>query len=489
MQPSVSVRRAQAGDHDDIAALLQRCADRCPPLARLPESCRPGEQFALARLIGAQDATKNAVLVAERCGGDGSGGGSGGGGCAPAICGLLAVTAGDADVPLLLRSCDLDPFDGFLDPDVFERLEAQAQAQVQVARGKAGGGTVEEKEQLAGGSGDLDGGGEAVRARLADLAQAALAGCGGSSGGMRRPPSASAAAAARHRLLAVTMLCVDGADGVAEDAAVRALLAAAFAAIPGADYAAIALPHAAAAPAALLRRAVTHLSPAGGPASAAAAALPDVVLIAHRATEALGAFEARLATPEDAAGLSALVSGLPDGPGLFERIVLAQARGGAVVAEAQGQLVAVAVVGEPAVAAAVSSGYGGDEKVPVRYARLKAAIMNPLFEPHAAAFLNAALGLAGGKGAAGLLYASPAGAPLPPAVARCMRQLAPLPEPGGRGGKVSPAPAAEAEQEEKIEEAQDQADDGPLFAFTAGQGPKQMVHTRVSVCAVLRCAA
>lgn len=54
------------------------------------------------------------------------------------------------------------------------------------------------------------------------------------------------------------------------------------------DYAALTLPHAAPEPP--LARLFTHLAPAGGPASEAAAAFPDAILIAHRAA-ALADFE------------------------------------------------------------------------------------------------------------------------------------------------------------------------------------------------------
>lgn len=122
--------------------------------------------------------------------------------------GFLVATA-DVDVPLLLESFDLGPYDGFLDPDTYERLEESAQSQAAAAAAAAGG---EEEGEVA----------TAARARaaLAAGAQAALA--GGGPAGARRP-------AERHRLLAVTMLCVEE----AWEAAAADLLWAAFEALPG----------------------------------------------------------------------------------------------------------------------------------------------------------------------------------------------------------------------------------------------------------------
>lgn len=65
--PALSVRRARVQDHDELLPLLQRAAARHPSLARLPDSCAPGEPFALTRLIGSQD-QGNALVVAHQRG-------------------------------------------------------------------------------------------------------------------------------------------------------------------------------------------------------------------------------------------------------------------------------------------------------------------------------------------------------------------------------------------------------------------------------------
>jgi hypothetical protein len=64
------VRHARIEDHDDLLPIVgfsASAAGPCPSLAALPESCQPGEPYALTRLIGSQD-SQNLVLVAEDAG-------------------------------------------------------------------------------------------------------------------------------------------------------------------------------------------------------------------------------------------------------------------------------------------------------------------------------------------------------------------------------------------------------------------------------------
>jgi hypothetical protein len=230
--PPLVVRRARVQDHDELLPLLARAqaaggAPAC--LARLPDGCRPGEPFALARLIASQDAG-NAVLAAQPWGGG-------------PLVGFLVATA-DVDVPLLVEAFDLGPFDGFVDPALWQRLEAQACAQAATeaaAAGEAGGAAGRASDgdgAAAAGAGDGAGDAQAdqqhkqaapasgqppaagvdmgrSRQLLAGLVQDALA-----SGDAARPP---------HALLAVTMLVLNAAWEVHQPD----LLAAAFEEFPG----------------------------------------------------------------------------------------------------------------------------------------------------------------------------------------------------------------------------------------------------------------
>jgi hypothetical protein len=264
------VRRARVQDHDEIAPLLQRAAARHPSLARLPDSCRPDEPFALTRLIGSQDAG-NAVLVAQRKGGGQLVGGCGddklmcarcqppyyvhlmhalylftprqaavlrgwGGGMqlphpravgfasmhppnAPRAQVGFAVATCDVDVPLLHEAFDLGPFDGFLAPELYERLEdaaaAQAAADADACARGADGGADRGAETAAG-----------ARRRLAGLVRGALAAAGG--GGGAAGGGGGGDGGGGHRLLALTMLCMEpGWEASAGD-----LLGAAFEAFP-----------------------------------------------------------------------------------------------------------------------------------------------------------------------------------------------------------------------------------------------------------------
>jgi hypothetical protein len=138
--------------------------------------------------------------------------------------GMLAATC-DVDLPLLQSSFDLGPFDAFLDPSDYERLEERART---LALSKAADALAAEAALCGGGQegegaapaahqgADLE---ERVRQILAGLLQEALDSSGGNSGataGVDRQPG--------HRLFAVTMLCLqEGWEVQAPD-----LLAAAF---------------------------------------------------------------------------------------------------------------------------------------------------------------------------------------------------------------------------------------------------------------------
>eukprot|EP00240_Pyramimonas_obovata_P015320 CAMPEP_0118930558 /NCGR_PEP_ID=MMETSP1169-20130426/7197_1 /TAXON_ID=36882 /ORGANISM="Pyramimonas obovata, Strain CCMP722" /LENGTH=296 /DNA_ID=CAMNT_0006872927 /DNA_START=256 /DNA_END=1143 /DNA_ORIENTATION=- len=123
--PTLRVRRAAVEDHDDLVPVLKRAQARKAALSSLPESSDPDEQFALARLIRAQDTT-NVVLVAENEEGR--------------LVGLMALTSA-INVRALQRSFELEVYDNLQDPpeeeeavpenfeedDLPEEVEAEAE--------------------------------------------------------------------------------------------------------------------------------------------------------------------------------------------------------------------------------------------------------------------------------------------------------------------------------------------------------------------------
>jgi hypothetical protein len=94
---------------------------------------------------------------------------------------------------------------------------------------------------------------------------------------------------------------------------------------------------------------------------------------------------------------------------------------------------------------------------------LSLCVLNPIFEPHAPAFLAAVLRLATAGASGRLLYRAVPGSPPPPCVAAAMEQAAPRQRPG----------AAAVEHD---------APAGPLHVFAKGLAPRRRVHTRVSCC-------
>jgi hypothetical protein len=155
------------------------------------------------------------------------------------------VVTTDVDVPLLVESFDLGPFDGFLDSDLWEHIEVQARCQAASQRGAAapadeaaaashptagGDGLLGEDQQqgVAAARCQPEAAAEVgavpesrVRSILARLVEEALTAPAATGAGARRQE-------AQHRLFAVTMLCLDAAWEAHEGD----LLAAAFEQFP-----------------------------------------------------------------------------------------------------------------------------------------------------------------------------------------------------------------------------------------------------------------
>ena len=62
--PPLAIRPARVEDHDDLLPVLELAGRKFPALAKLPETSRPDEPFALTRVVSGQD-SRNQVLVAE----------------------------------------------------------------------------------------------------------------------------------------------------------------------------------------------------------------------------------------------------------------------------------------------------------------------------------------------------------------------------------------------------------------------------------------
>lgn len=92
-----------------------------PALAKLPESSRPEEAFALTRVVSGQN-TENCVLVAH----DESGAGK-------RLVGFMVLTS-EVDPGVLLEAFDLHPYDNFLPEEEYERQSAEARESVRVKK-------------------------------------------------------------------------------------------------------------------------------------------------------------------------------------------------------------------------------------------------------------------------------------------------------------------------------------------------------------------
>ena len=172
------------------------------------------------------------------------------------------------------------------------------------------------------------------------------------------------------------------------------------------------------------------------------------------------------------AAIQALAGTLPEAPAVTEAFALSLGGTGTVLGHVQGELVAVAALGapSPAVWAALRGGFDlggalpGGEAGPEHEgaALLQSLVVDPVFEPHTAAFLTAALGLARRRA---LLLAAPAAAPPPPAAAACMLRVAPrrrLPRDAAACGDPC-------------------GSGGALLAFTTWLALKEPVHARVVI--------
>ncbi|WIA39160.1 hypothetical protein OEZ86_005287 [Tetradesmus obliquus] len=345
--PPLQVRHAKVEDHDDLLPMVAAAAaGACPSLAALPESCKPYQPFALTRLIGSQD-EENVVLVAEDQG---------------------------------KLSFDLGPFDGFLPAEVYEACEAAAQ---QAAAVKAEQRLQEQQQQgeEAAAAMPIMPTEEDVREELLPLLLQAASKQqhGGSSG-------------AQHSLLAVTMLCMlPGYEARAVD-----FMLPAFREFAGKDYYVLSLPHSEREPplASLMSR--LPLLP-GSP-------YPEVLLLGHRAGLAVqeGAWEVRLAVPDDVVGLHGLIGSLANAVEVQEAFLHALGRQGAVVAVVQGQLVAMAAITPAVDLQLLQDNFNLAEGLPAdccnnatAHAELDVCVVNPVFSKSVGALLAGVLHLLG----------------------------------------------------------------------------------------------
>lgn len=138
-------------------------------------------------------------------------------------------------------------------------------------------------------------------------------------------------AEAEPTIFAITMACIDeGYESQALD-----FISKAFEAFPDKLYCVVTLPHDSPEPAMVSH--FTRLAPLPG------SLFPEVLYLVNRHALTEG-FDVRLGRPEDAEGVSLLVSGMANAEDIKELFAAAQERGTAVVAAVQGEVVGLATI-------------------------------------------------------------------------------------------------------------------------------------------------
>ncbi|EFJ42895.1 hypothetical protein VOLCADRAFT_107000 [Volvox carteri f. nagariensis] len=460
--PPLAIRLARVEDHDDMLPILQRCERAFPALAKLPESSRPDEPFALTRVVAGQD-ERNRVLVAEA---DGK------------LVGFIVITS-DVDTGNLAETFDLHPFDNFLPVEVYEkqyeearlvvrerklahlRAEAarrkQAEAEAAELAALAAGGDEGSTEaaaaaqpqpplQAAPGSRQVSGDGSPVSAE-ADQQQQQQQSEGGegvaADNDTNTPavPSVDAEEAAllaeaeptdeetraemlamfagtplevEPTLFAVTMLCMNS----AYEAQAHEFLGPSFAAFPGKLYCVITLPHDSHEPA--FMDAMTRVAPMPG------SLFPEVLFMFNRHA-LIPDFHVRLGTPDDLELVAALVAGMPNCADICASFTGAAAAGTAVVAMCQSELVGLCTVNPEVDLELLQANFALSAHVDLAYqpreqhGEVDMYTMNPIFVHRHRTFLAGAMRL---LGKAALYYALPPGQQ-PPDMQEVLAQVAP----------------------------------------------------------------
>ncbi|GLC35782.1 Cilia- and flagella-associated protein 61 [Pleodorina starrii] len=459
--PPLTIRPARVEDHDDMLPILQRCERAFPALAKLPESSRPEEPFALTRVVAGQD-DRNRVLVAEAEG---------------RLVGFIVMTS-DVDTGNLAETFDLHPYDNFLPPEVYEQQYEEARGAVRerkltALRAEAARRRQEEEEEREVEAAEAEGGegeGEQAAATLpspsAAAAAAAAAAARGSGDGARASVEGEAAGGEQGEggeegdaagaaeplqispeeaamlaeaeptdeetrgemlalfagtpleveptLFAVTMLCMDPAF----EAQAHEFLGSAFAAFHDKLYCVVTLPHDSHEPA--LMETMTRIAPLPG------SLFPEVLFMFHRHA-LLPDFCVRLGSPEDLEQVATLVSGMPNAPDICASFTGAAAAGTAAVALCQGEVVGLCTVNPEVDLELLQANFALASHVDLAYqprpqhGEIDMYTMNPIFVHRHRPFLAAAMRL---LGKTALYYALPPGQQ-PPDMQEVLAQVAP----------------------------------------------------------------
>ncbi|GLI68959.1 hypothetical protein VaNZ11_013487, partial [Volvox africanus] len=452
--PPLTIRPARVEDHDDMLPILQRCERAFPALAKLPESSRPNEPFALTRVVAGQD-ERNRVLVAEA---DGK------------LVGFIVMTS-DVDTGNLAETFDLHPFDNFLPPEIYEQQYEEArtvvrerklgQLRAEAARRKQLEAEAAEQAEGADQGQDEAAAETAAPASNPPSAQGTTAGeelvgsgeqqeggeAGGGDGGeaaavdAATEPSISAEEAAilsdaepteeetraemlalfagtqlemEPTLFAVTMLCMDP----AYEAQAHEFLGPAFAAFNDKLYCVITLPHDSHEPA--LMDAMTRVAPLPG------SLFPEVLFMFNRHA-LIPDFFVRLGTPDDLEQVATLVAGMPNSSDICASFIGAAAAGTAVVAMCQSELVGLCTVNPEVDLELLQANFALSSHVDLAYqpraqhGEIDMYTMNPIFVHRHRSFLAASMRL---LGKTALYYALPPGQQ-PPDMQEVLAQVAP----------------------------------------------------------------
>lgn len=449
--PPLAIRPARVEDHDDMLPILERCESAFPALAKLPESSRPNEPFALTRVVAGQD-EQNRVLVAEADG---------------RLIGFVVITS-EVDTDSLAETFDLHPYDNFLPADVYEEqyaaareavrsqkvslleadavrraedtaarkaleaeLAAEAAKEAATQAGPEGGDGGEGEATVAEGGEDAP----AVDGEGAGAAEDGDAGAGTGSEAVDAEAEAMAAAATpteeeiraemlamfagrpanvESTMFAITMLCVEPGYEVQ----VSEFLEQAFAAFPDKLYCVATLPHESREPA--LMDVMTRVAPLPG------SLYPEVLFMFNRHALTPG-FTVRLGAPEDLEQVAALTDGMPNAAEICESFAGAADAGTAVVAVCGGEVVGLVTVNPEVDLELLQANFGLSSHVDLahlprpQHGEVDMYTMNPIFVHRHRDLLASAMRL---LGKCVLYYALPPGQQ-PPDMMNVLDQAAP----------------------------------------------------------------
>eukprot|EP00798_Chlamydomonas_sp_ICE-L_P016739 gene16739-23010_t len=409
--PPLLIRRACVEDHDDMLPILTSAEERLPALAKLPESSRPEEAFALTRVVAGQGS----------------------------IVGFMVLTA-EVETSTLSDAFDLHPYDNFLPVKEYERRqEAATLSLMEVKMGEArkellrtqrskkkrepteeGEEEREESEEgdedsAGGGEGEAEGDGGEGEERLADVEVDLSSVLPPTEEEVKEEMTrmfSGGGADGPCNIFAITMLCLE------EPYEHQALdfMSQTFDMFSNREYCVLTLPHSSPEPP--LVRVMTRLAPLPG------SLFPEVLYVYNR-NALLGGLDVRLALDTDAEGVCMLVAGVTDSEETKQLLQAAQERGTAVVAVCQGEVVGLITINPTVDLPLLQINFSLSRLLDLqhhpsqKHGEIDMYTMNPIFAHRHREFLVAAQHL---LKRTCLYYALPPGQPAP-SMLGCMMQV------------------------------------------------------------------